>query len=129
MSKKYFILSISFLLLPALAQGAGLVPCGGEGESPCTFCHLFVLLNNIIKFLLIDIVPPVAVLMLVVGGIMFFFGGPNPSSLNNAKNVIKSVVIGLLIVYTAWILINTILTTSGLVESESLLKWYDLRCE
>ncbi len=129
MKTGYFILAASFLIFPVVAQGAGIVPCGGEGENPCTFCYLFVLLNNIIKFLLIDLVPPIAVLMLVVGGIMYFFGGPNPSALNKAMGIMKSVVIGLVIAYTAWIVVNTILTTSGLAESESLLKWYDLRCE
>ena len=62
------IILISFLIiLPLFTQAAGLVPCGGPGEPVCTFCHLFVLFNNVIKFVMFDLVPPAAVLMLVVG--------------------------------------------------------------
>jgi hypothetical protein len=120
-----FILSSSFF--PFAAKAAGLVPCGGEGD-PCTFCDLFILFNNIIKFLMFDIVPPVAVLMLVVGGIMYFFGGSNPELLSQAKGIIKSVAIGLAIIFCSWIIINTILAETGIVESESLLNWYNIEC-
>ncbi|MBI2626263.1 MAG: hypothetical protein HYW69_01565 [Candidatus Nealsonbacteria bacterium] len=134
------ILLISFLFLfislPVLTQ-AGLVPCGlsaddpnqeGNQTTPCTLCHLFVLFNNIIKFAMTTLVPVIAVLMLVIGGVMFFFAGAKPDTLNQAKGIITSVVIGLLIIFSAWIIVNTVLNFSGIVTSPSLLKWYDIGC-
>ena len=71
-----------------IQANAALVPCGLSGDDPetsiyencpCTLCHFFILFKNIIDFVLIRIVPAVAVLMLVIGGIMFFGAGENPA--------------------------------------------------
>lgn len=130
--KKIFLISLLFLfafsLIPNQTQAAGLVPCGGPGESACTFCHFFVMINNIIRFVMIILVPAIAVLMLVVGGIMFFFGGAKPDMLIRAKGVITSVVIGLVIIFCSWVIVNTIITKIGIVESPALLQWYKIDC-
>ena len=129
MKKITFLILLFLIFLSANpAQAAGLVPCGGAGESPCTLCHLFVMLNNIFKFVMFTLVPVVAVLMLVIGGVMFFFGGANPGMLTKAKGIITSVVIGILIIFCAWVIVNTVLTTSGIVKSPSVLKWYEINC-
>jgi type IV secretory pathway VirB2 component (pilin) len=125
------ILLTSFLLLFlgwGQVQAAGLVPCGGSGEPPCQFCHFFVMINDIIKFVMSTLVPAIAVLMLVIGGIMFFFAGAKPEILIRAKGVVTSTVIGLLIVFCAWIIVNTILTKTGVVQSPALLQWYNIEC-
>jgi len=128
MMKKIFLFGLLFLLLAASQAQAALVPCGGESQPACTLCHLFVMLNNIIKFVMFNIIPAIAVIMLLVSGVMFFFGGAKPGVLIGAKGIITSVVIGLLIIFCAWVIVNTILTQIGLVESSSLLKWYDIQC-
>ena len=136
--KKIFLISFLFLfiLLPALAQ-AGLVPCGlseddpdqpGDQTVPCQFCHFFVIINNIIKFVMSVLVPLIAVVMLIVGGIMFFFAGAKPEILIQAKGIITSTVIGLLIIFSAWVIVNTILTKTGIVDSPALLQWYNIQC-
>jgi hypothetical protein len=109
-------------------QAAGLVPCGGTGEPACQFCHIFVLINTLLYKVLFVLVPVVATLLLVVAGVMFFFAGANPKNLGQATGIIKSVVIGLVIIFAAWMIVNTIITSIGLVESSSLLKWYDINC-
>ena len=128
--KKIFLISfLVFFLLPVLVRAAGLVPCGGSGEDPCTLCHLFVLRNNIIKFVMFKLVPGLAVLMLIVGGIMFFFAGAKPETLKQARGVITSVVIGLLLVFCAWIIVNTIFVKAGIVKTPSLSNWWKISCE
>ena len=124
-----FLFLLVFSLAPLQAQAAGLVPCGGQGQAACTFCDFFVLINNIIKFVTVRIVPVVAVLMLVIGGIMFFFGGAKPDMLTRAKGVITSVVIGLVIIFCAWVIVNTIITKIGIVKAPSILQWYDIGCQ
>lgn len=101
----------------------------GEGNTiggtpiyiPCQFCHFFVMFDGIVDFVLFKIIPPFAVLMLVIGGLMFifaYFGGAEvlpggtqggPALLNRAKKLISSVVIGLIIIFAAWLIINSLL--------------------
>jgi len=129
MAKKLFLLSFLFLFLViSQVQAAGLVPCGGHGEPACTFCHFFVLINNIIEFVMFKMVPVVAVTMLIVGGIMFFFAGASSKILSQATGIITSVIIGLVIIFCAWAIVNTILTQIGIVESPALLQWYKIDC-
>lgn len=109
-------------------QAAGLVPCGGTGESACQFCHIFVLINTILQKLLFVFVPVIAVLMLIFGGVMFFFAGANPRLFSQATGIIKSVVIGLVIIFAAWMIVNTVISQIGLVDSPSLLQWYKIDC-
>jgi len=126
--KKIFLLSFLLLFLSlSQVQAAGLVPCGEEGN-PCQFCHFFVLINNIIEFVMFKLVPVIAVVMLIVGGIMFFFAGAKPDVLTRAKGIITSVVIGLVVIFCAWLIVNTVLTKIGIVKSPSLLQWYQIEC-
>ena len=116
----------------------GLVPCGKseaapangdepaespEVKNPCQFCHLFVMLDGIIDFVLLDILPWVVVLMILIAGIMFYFAGGNPSLLLQAKKLITSVVIGLIIILCAYLIIGTILTVLGVQDWTTLDKW------
>ena len=126
--------------LPNLAQ-AGLVPCGlseddpeqpGDQTAPCTFCHFFALIDNIVKFVLFRIVAPIAVLMLVIGGIMLFFAGGSPGTLNKAKSILISTAIGLVVIFSAWVIINTVLTFPGLVSADfgwNPEDWFKVECQ
>ena len=114
----------------------GLVPCGKEitinGESvfvPCTFCHLFILMNNVLKFALVNIVPPLAALMMVIAGIMFFFAGTSPEMMEKSKKIFYSTIIGLAIIYGSWIIINTTLTFIGVADWTGLQGgWFTISC-
>ena len=139
----FLIVFLGGLLLPQitlageykLADGTsvcyeGLVPCGKEvmvggtwqngkcvGGTPmlvyCQFCHFFVMIDGIFDFVLIYIVPPIAVLMLVVGGIMFYFAGGNPNLLTQGKNLIKYAVIGIFIAYGSFMIVGFVLEVLG----------------
>lgn len=129
--RKIFLLTFLFLLISSgSAQAAGLVPCGpGTGKESCEFCDFFVLFNTIVKEVIFKYVPIVAVLMLVVGGVMFFLAGAKADAVNKAKGVITSVIVGLLIIFAAWVIVNTVLTKSGIVESRSPFTWYQISCK
>jgi hypothetical protein len=45
-----------------------------------------------------------------VAGVYFIFSQGNPASVQKAKDIIKAVVIGLFVVFTAWLLINLFFT-------------------
>ncbi|MBZ9572809.1 hypothetical protein KJA17_01280 [Patescibacteria group bacterium] len=105
-------------------------------EIRCQFCHFFVMLDGIIDFTVKYIVIPIAVLMIVVGGIMFMFsqfGGAEllpggikggPKMLSQAKSLITSVVIGLIIIFAAYLIIGVVLAMIGLANTNPLKDWF-----
>ncbi len=124
----------------AICQGP-LVPCGGA-DNPCQFCDLFVLLNNIFEFLMTCLTPIVAALMLVIAGLMFMIshfseaellpGGTKggPQLFSKAKKAITAVVIGLAIIFIAYVFLNTFLDFIGVAEWTGLKTgWWDIKCQ
>ena len=112
--KRIFLAIAALFLLAAVGPvQAGVVPCGEPGN-PCQLCDVFVMIDNILDFILIKMVPVIAVLMLVVGGIMFFFAGADPGMLTKAKSLITSTIIGLVIIFAAFLIVGTVLSVLGL---------------
>lgn len=83
---------------------AGLVPCTDN----CTLMHLFELIKNIMNWLL-WYGGIFAALFIACGGIMMLISRGNPGQITKAKLWITYAVIGLLIVFCAWLIINTIM--------------------
>ncbi len=109
------IILLSAPIFSVLAQcpTEGLVPCGTQG-CPCQFCHFFALFKGVVDFLLKYIVPSLAVLMLAIGGFMYVLAYANPSEgvsgspglISQAKRLITSVFLGLVIIFGAWLIVN-----------------------
>jgi hypothetical protein len=121
------IFFITFIFFTSV-QAAGLIPCGGKGERPCQICDFFVLFQNIVDFVLFRIVPPLAALFLVIGGVMFFFAGASPSAMTGAKKLFTSVMLGLVIIYGAWVFVNTFFMLIGINEWTGLKTWWKFSC-
>ena len=102
----FFIFIFSFFIFNSVFA-AGLVPCGGRDEAPCKFCDLFKLGQNIINFLLEKVSPALAIAFIIYGGIMMMLGSGNPQKLKKSQDIIWSVVIGVVIALTVWIILNT----------------------
>jgi len=158
--RKILAFSFLFTLLVSTSQpvlAAGLIPCGGnprccdngeaEGhldcvtddpdnpsdcEFRCQFCDIFVMLQRVINFILFTIVPPLAVLLIVAGGALFIFGSSfDPGLISQGRAIIQSVAIGLVIVYGAWIFVNTFFVFIGLANSDLGQKigdWFQINC-
>ena len=151
------ILFASLILVPVIAQAEGLVPCGGSPrccETPaeladpvahkcvdpavnpceyrCILCHLFVMFDNVLDFVLFNFIPPVAVLMLVWGGIKFYTAAENPVAAADAKKLMTSVVIGMVIVYSAWLIISLFFAYIGLsafaLTFTGPTEWFKIDC-
>lgn len=114
MKKVFFAVFIFLFLSIGQVHAAGLVPCGGPGEEACGFCDFFVMIDNILDFVLLKLVPAIATLMLVIGGTMFFFAGGDPGKITTAKSLMTSTIIGLVIIFAAFLIVGTILSTIGL---------------
>lgn len=112
MKNKLIKISLFLLLIPVIVLGneGGLIPCSGID---CELCHIFELLSNLISFLLITIIPPVAALLFVFGGVKLLTAGGDAGKVNDAKKLMMNVVIGLVIVYSAHLLISGLLSVLG----------------
>ncbi len=113
-----FLLFVNFLFV-FIAQAGGLVPCGGSGEPECKLCHLWQLFSNIINFVLIKLAVPVAVFMIVIAGFIYITSAGKDKQLQLAKNIIFNVVIGIAIMLSAWLIVDTMIKTIANSSSES----------
>ena len=108
----------SFLLISGILYGPAalafgdwlpLVPCGRSDTEPCTICHLWQLISNVINFLIYDIAVPGGVILIVIAGVIFITSTGNEERIKLAKKIIYNTVLGLVIVFTAWLIIDTLL--------------------
>lgn len=154
MKKLFVIFFLAILVLSVIpVHGeAQLVPCGGCAEFDsltgvclaqqpnCEFCHIFVLIQNILNIFLFPIVPSIATLMIVIGGFFLLTGGASPgellqgggkgdpAGLKRGKSILTATVIGLIVVYGAWLFINLIFATFGAVQWQGFGEWWQIQC-
>lgn len=112
---KKILLSLILLLFltPVLTNAQGLVPCGNPGQNPCTIAHFFIMLNNIFTFIVYWIATPLAVLMITIGGVMILISAGNPNLAGTGKKILWVSIIGLVLVFCSWLIINAILSALG----------------
>ena len=130
MNKKLLTILLLFASLVPVQAFAG---CGGPIVPPCTpncgFCDLFDLIENILAFVLTCLVPIVGTIMLVWGGFTFLGAAESPTKVEQAKKIITAVVIGIVIIFVAWVFLNTFLTSIGVAEWTGLKEgWWKIKC-
>ncbi len=117
MRKVFLVLFLAFLLFSFIqveaAEKTGLVPCGGPKQPDCQLCHFFVMINNYIKGFVTYVVPALAVIMIAIGGFMLIFSGGQPEKISQAKSLFKTVIIGLIVIYGAWLFIDAFFAGIG----------------
>ena len=111
-----------------------MVPCdltpGGPHGHACTLCDLFVMVDNIIDFLLLRIIPILTALMIAIGGFMYIMSRGSPEDLNRVKKLLTSLGIGLLIIYGAWLIVYSFLFVFGGVAWEGFGEgWWVIFCD
>ncbi len=104
-NSKKIVLFLSLFFLFSMASAQGIVHCGNEGQDPCTFDDFFVLVNSVIRFIVYVLVPPLAVMWFAFGGITMMTAGGDPSKIETGKRMITYGVVGVLVVYGAWIVV------------------------
>lgn len=124
----------AFIFAPLFVNAAGLVPCGQRdlGEPDCQTCHFFVMAQGVIDFIVLKFTPPVAVLLMAISGILMYTSGGSETRLKWAKDILWGVIIGLLIIYGAWMIINsTLLMVSDAFTPQPPgfpWPWNEIRC-
>ncbi len=119
-----------------VSGSGGLIPCGKscddpdtadwEEDKPCNLCSMVLMGQLIIEFLL-KIAAVAAVLSIAAGGFLYMFAAGNQGTIEKAKSMIKYVLIGFLIVFIAWALIDTILVMFGYIDPIGG-EWYSINC-
>jgi len=116
----FILIGLFFVFFPAFSFATrtgcpttGLVPCGTPG-CPCTFCDFFVMIDRILDFLFFRIVPVLAALMVAIGGVVYITSPANSEMFSLAKRIFTSVGYGLLIIYSAFLIIGVFLWLIGL---------------
>jgi hypothetical protein len=107
---------------PGSASGWPLVP----GPGPLQLCELWHMGVHIINFLLFILALPILVIMFLWGGILFLTSTGNPSQIEKAKKLFVAVLIGVIIAFAAWIIINTIMVT--LANGSFSAGWNTITC-
>lgn len=96
----------------------------------CGFCDAIIVGRNVINFL-VEMSVLLAVLMIVWHSMRLVAAGGNPSTMEDAKMGMWRGIKGMIIVASAWILMNALLifiargTASG---STSQWKWNEIQC-
>ncbi|HTE49056.1 MAG TPA: hypothetical protein VK675_04070 [Candidatus Paceibacterota bacterium] len=128
-----FIFILLMLITPVFSSAQtntsqGLVPCGKVTPSAttvngvaykagevvqCGFNDLMTLINTVIKFILFDLVVPIAAIMFFYAGFELVTSGGSTEKRGVAKKVFTNAAIGLVIAAAAWLIVKTILSILG----------------
>jgi len=87
----------------------GLVPCTG---ADCDYNAAIQLVSNIINYVFILIIPISAIAFVYAGSLMLF-SGSNPNKRSQAKDIFLKVVIGIVIILSAFLIVKIIFTSLG----------------
>lgn len=107
-------------------RNKGEAQCSGSGAAlsngilHCQICHLFVMINGAINYLFLVIIPPLVVAMFVLSGIFFYLGGARPNFKSRAKEVLKTTLIGLVLIYGSFLIVGLALSLLGVTKIEPI---------
>jgi len=103
------VLFAVFLFLPLIvdAQVGSLVPCSGN---ECGTCHVVQLANNVTDIIIVLAVGISVIIFMYAGWLMLSSAG-NSTQIKKGKEVMTNVLIGLIIILTAWLVIDVMLKT------------------
>ncbi len=84
---------------------------GDEVYIPCHLCHLFIVFSNVISFVLVSLIPSLALIVIVFAGLLFMVKGNDPKSVQRATRAILYSAIGLFLAYFSWIIISILISS------------------
>lgn len=127
MKRLFPLILLAILLIPTITIAAGLVPCGGPGESACQLCEFITLIDNVVDWL-VKILSIVVAIVFVVSGLQLVTSTGDVSAKESAKKRIINTVIGFVIVLSAWLLIDLGMKSLLATGNASLGPWNAIQC-
>ncbi|OGF25791.1 hypothetical protein A2303_07400 [Candidatus Falkowbacteria bacterium RIFOXYB2_FULL_47_14] len=118
----------SFLFFSVFAGGAEAnlmenIACAGDGK--CTPDDFFRLAVNAAKWIL-GITGSLALGAFVVGGAMFLVSSGNSDTVNKGKQVLIGAVIGLVVVFVSWLIVQFVMFNILGYRYEGTDDWFKL---
>lgn len=120
----------------SIAGSGGLIPCGKNCDDPdtpgwketrpCDLCALFLMGQLIIEFM-VKLSGAAAMIAISIGGFLYVFAAGSQSSIEKAKSMIKYTLLGFVIVFIAWAIVDSILTSAGYIDPIGG-DWYTMEC-
>ena len=124
--KKIIIILLLFTpIFLATADSFTIWGPGGVNCEPgeCNFCHLAQVVARTIEYVTTRLVRLLAVVLFLWAGILFIFSAGSPDKISRGKKVITYTIIGMIIVYTAYIIVGLFLGVFNVGEG-----WYNIGC-
>lgn len=87
-----------------------LVTCGVGDAKPCTICDIWVLADRVVLFAFY-LAAPILIIVLIAGGFIYLTSGGNPKKTEQAKSLLTSAIVGIVIALAAFLIVDTILKT------------------
>lgn len=113
----YALLSLALTAPLSLAHAAdSLIPCGAKGGTACKFSDLFILVNNVIKFLVFYLAAPLATIAIAWAGVILLTRGGDSGARSEARKILQYAIGGFVLALAAWLIISAI--TTALVKPE-----------
>ena len=104
------IFAIVLVSLPVFAYAAmEIVPCGNPGQPDCDFNQLLKLGNNVIRFCIIT-GTSVFSIMFMYAGFEYLTAMGDTGKISKAHTYFWNAIIGFVIMLSAWLLVDFILT-------------------
>ncbi len=103
-------------MLPEATGSSSCSTTGGRSASDCgdyAISDFLALALKISKFVF-GILGSLTLLMFVYGGVMFLISAGSADKVGQAKKIITAAVVGLLIVFGSWLIINFVFKAMGL---------------
>ncbi len=125
-----FVAVIPHASAASIWAGTSCVGQSGGPDKPCSFCDALVVGRNIITFLT-EIAVSITTLIIVIGAISLIIAGGDPGAISEARKTIWRGLQGLLIVVSAWTIMNALLIfiARGSSSDPSSWKWNEIQCQ
>jgi hypothetical protein len=104
---------------------SGIVPCGDDPTNPCNACDLVSLAQETINFAVYFTIF-VATLLFVYAGFKYITAGGDSGKIKEATKVFWSVLVGMVIVLTAWLVVDILMKT--FLNQGNYGPWQEILC-
>ena len=123
------MLVLSFLA-STFPNATSIIPSTCQTGS-CGMCDLFKGISNLINFFVFKIGPIAAGLMILIGGAIWVLSNGNEEQIRKGQDILKVTLIGLIIMYSAWLIVNTIIETLATGPNGGGIKtsWWSFTCQ
>ncbi len=130
-AKKYFLILMSILAIFSATACLAIEPLLGDSKisdrvaSGTLTLNDFTLTAVLASNIILGIVGSLALLAFIAGGLMFLLSGGNTERVAQGKQIIFGAVIGLVIVFASYAIIQFVFTTLGITGGWATSGWFN----